>query len=232
MSGRRAALVAGMCAMLAACAGAGPTPSDPVGVASPHATPSLASVTPPPTTVAATPTPEPTPTPKPVPAKPTGVKLDYESESMCDPSPEGLCEVSGFKYTVSWKTPRAKGVEIRVYGVTKCFGWHSDGTIIDGWCLREHTALPKSELALLAKAPASKGTVTWRMNEPGYLDGTMKGDAYYLGDPFYSVVLAAYDADGDHSIFAIGGVTHLCNVIESLECPDDSLWPGLWPGDD
>jgi hypothetical protein len=228
MSRRQAALVAGMCAMLAGCAGAGPTPSDPVGVASPHATPSLASATPSPTTVAATPTPEPTPTPtpKPVPPKPTGVKLDYESESMCDPSGDGLCEVSGFWYTVSWKTPRAKGIEIRVYGVTKCFGWNSDGAIIDGWCLREHTALPKSGLALLAKAPASKGKVTWRMNERGLLDGHGEGDTYYLGDRFYSVVLAAYDGDGEHSIFAIGDVTHLCNFVEALECPDDPFWPG------
>jgi hypothetical protein len=154
------------------------------------------------------------------------VRFDWESESFCDPGAEGLCEISGFKYTVSWKAPRTKGVEIGIYGITTCFDKGNDGAVIDGWCLREHTELQKSELALLAKAPASKGTVTWRMNEPGYLDGTMKGDAYYPGDRFYSVVLAAND--GRNSVLAIADVTHVCNLIESMECPDDSIWP---PGD-
>ncbi len=233
MSGRQVALVAVMSAILTACgAGAEPTPSGPVGDAATQTTSSLDKVTPAPTISVASPslatpkpTPEPTPmptakptpgpTPKQTPPKPTGVTFDWESESICDSGPEGLCEVSGFKDTVSWSAPRAKGVEIRVYGVTKCFSDDVNGAIIDGWCLREHTVLPSSMRVLLAKAPASKGSVTWRMYQP-----LTTADGSEEGDRVYSIVLAAYGADGEPSTFAIAHSTHLCDILESMECPE------------
>ena len=233
----RAVLALILGATVAACA-TSPGPSEPQAevpsstaqITNPPDGPSPLAATAPPS--APSPTATSTPTQKasalPVPPKPSGVKLDFESEYICDaPSnPEFLCEVSGVMYTVSWKAPRATGVEIRAYGVTKCFSDDIHGAMIDGWCLREHVTLPKSELALLGKAPASKGKVTWRLKGAGYLDGNTVGDTYNPGDPFYSVVLAAYDADGEHSTFAIADVTHVCNIIESLECPDDPFWPG------
>ena len=88
---------------------------------------------------------------------------------------------------------------------------------------------------LLAKAPASKGKVTWNMSDPGpmsaYMADTDEGDmihAHTSRDGFDSVVVAAYDREGRHSVFAIAESLHLCDLIESMECPDDASWP---PGD-
>jgi hypothetical protein len=210
MSGRQATVVAILAVILAACsAEVKVTPSSPVSPSPSHGPSSLATVSPAPTTVALMPAPSatatPTPTQKPLPSKPTGVKFTSEEEYICDdPSnPEFLCESAGFEYTVSWKEPPTEGVEIRVYGVTTCF--RTDNP--DGHCLREHTALPDGIRVLLAKGPASKGKLSFH-GWPIY--GTEEVCAYGYGygsdaetdPPFYSVVVAAYDASG-HSIFAI-----------------------------
>ena len=73
-------------------------------------------------------TPKRTPTPVPVPPEPTGVQLQLEEvESECDSNPADTCAIGDYVYTLSWKAPRTKGVEIRVYGVTTCFGEDSSG---------------------------------------------------------------------------------------------------------
>ena len=99
------------------------------------------------------PTPKPTPGPTPlaVPSPPSGAtfKITYPSDTRN-------------KMTVTWKGPRAKGTEIRVYGVTACVAMPpSPREGSDGPCLVEHTPLPASARKLIAKAPASSGKVSW-----------------------------------------------------------------------
>ena len=220
MYAKQAWLVVIACVILAACSATGAPSSSGAPAPDTAASTSMPATLPPAPTApvasagptAAPPTREPTatadPTPQPTPAKPTGAKVKFDSWSFCDPSPMGLCEVAGFEYTAKWKAPRTKGVQIRVYGVTECFANDVDGAMIDGWCLRPHTELPSSALVLLAKAPASKGSVTWRRDV---------GDA----DEYDSIVLAAYDAEGRHSIFAIAYTTAVCDHVDDVECPED-----------
>ena len=192
----RAAVAALLCAFLAGCE-ATAKPSASLILTSP--TPVIAVGTASPTTSAVA-TPRPTPTPVPVLPKPIGVKLRFEeTESECGdpPVPGDTCAIGDSIYTLSWKAPRTKGVEIRIYGVTTCFGEDSSGTKIDGHCLREHTALPSSIRVLLATARASKGKVTLRLDSGG-------GLAYPRHSKrVRSIVLAAYGAEGGHSIFVI-----------------------------
>jgi hypothetical protein len=148
-----------------------------------------------------------------VPPKPSGVKLHEVTEGICSDDPGELCGIGDSTYTVTWKAPRTKGIEMRVYGATTCFGADSSGTMIDGYCLREHTALPASVRVLLAKAPASKGKVTWRMGAAQSLGATRDGV------PVYSFVLAAYNAEGGHSIFAIADAGDYCTSAD-VDCPD------------
>lgn len=162
-------------------------PVGPSAVAA-SATPSAPSPTP-----AATPTPKSTPLP--VPSKPSG--LEFETPCLLDCDPDDLGN-----YRLTWKAPRTKGVEIRVYGVTKCF--RTDDP--EGECLRVHTAVPDDIRVLLAKGPASKGVLDLDIDGPEDADQTEEGCTTFLrteaGTKFYSIVVAAYDANG-HSIFAI-----------------------------
>jgi hypothetical protein len=193
---RNGAVVLALLAAIVAGCEATSTPS--VAPVLPSSTPATALATASPAAPAvATPQPTPKPTPLAVPAKPTGVKLRLEIEGICG-DPGDTCAIGDSIFRLSWTAPRTKGVEIRVYGVTTCFGEDSNGTRIDGHCLREHTALPSSVRVLLAKAPASKGKVTWRM-DPGERGLAQTRD----GVPIHAIVLSAYNAEGGHSIFAI-----------------------------
>ena len=193
----RAAAIAILCAVVAACESTAMPSVAPLPASS---MPAIADATESPDTPAvATPkaTRTPKPTPLPVPPKPTGVKSHYESEAICGPDTRDTCAVGDTIFKVSWEAPRTRGLEIRAFGVTTCFGEDSSGAKIDGHCLREHTALPSSTRVLLAKAPASKGKVTWRM-APGQGPAETRD-----GVAVYSIVLAAYNREGGHSIFAI-----------------------------
>jgi hypothetical protein len=219
MSGRRATLVAILSVVLMACsAEAQPTPSGqasprsaasasaPVTESAPPTAVPAAPATPPPTldpTPTPTPTPEPTAAPKA--AKPTGVKFKYLSDVETK---------TGYRETfrVTWKTPRADGIEIRVYGVTRCLSEPKKpkaGT--EGPCLVPHTKLPKSALTLIATAPASAGKVTWTWDTVDFRD---VGDYIWRADPrpegeqYYAVVVTARNVSGN-SVFAIA-------------------WPGSW----
>jgi hypothetical protein len=106
-----------------------------------------------------------------------------------------------YTQSVTWRTPRTEGIEIRVYGVTKCLAEPEDPPPdTSGPCLVVRTALPASVRTLLATALASDGAVSWTWTvETGC----------YIGLPFdpegpayYAIVLAAYNAS-EHSIFAI-----------------------------
>jgi hypothetical protein len=252
MSGRQATVVAILSVILAACsAGVETTPSSPVSPGPSRSPTSLATVSSIPTAVVssatpvATPTPTlaptPTPTPRPTPSKPSGVRYESESFSICDTSGEGLCEVAGLKHSLRWKAPRTKDDQIRVYAVTECLSDDMYGATIDGWCLRDstandvygtlidgspalnHSALPSSILVLLAKGPASKGKMTWE--SPVDLLGYVEGDTWNSGPKVYSIVVAAYDKAGHNSGFVIADSDHVCDLIESMECPEDSDWP-------
>lgn len=218
MSGRQATVVAILVLNLAACsAGAQPTApvmSSPVPSRNPS---SLAmgsamptAVEPSPTPVATpipTPTPEPTPTPRAAPPKPTGLGYGH----CCG---EGNWEEVS---TLTWEEPKTTGVEIRVYGITKCFP-STDSA--DGRCLREGTEPPDDVRVLLAKGPALTGELSWFQTErDGEVAG--KGCAFPMldksGTPYYSVVVASYDEAGQ-SVFAIADEGY----YDSERCSSDT----------
>lgn len=203
MSSPRAVLVALAVLAVAACS-AGPA-SQPTAVAqvtlppvtaAPVVTPELATEPPTPA-----PTPKPTPkpkaTPKPVPPKPTGIGWETPSCGLdCGPDDNG-------GYRVTWKAPRTKGVEIRAYGVTTCFRTKAT----EGKCLRRSTRLPDDTRMLLAKGPASKGSLALPLVGHGGMNslGDWCAAVHRVtddGEPIYSIVIAAYDENG-HSNFAI-----------------------------
>jgi hypothetical protein len=103
--------------------------------------------------------------------------------------------------SVAWQAPKTEGVEIRVYGVTRCTARPQDPTPgSSGPCLVDHTPLPASIRTLLATAPASVGRVSWTWTEDA---GCRIGLAFDPDGPIYqAVVVAAYSPSG-HSIFAI-----------------------------
>jgi hypothetical protein len=141
--------------------------------------------------------PPPSPTPAPVPPKPTGATFHEEVECL-----DAECLNAETTQTVTWRTPRTKGVTIRVYGVTECLAepvHPKPGT--SGPCLVTHTLLPASVRTLLAKAPASAGKVSWSWaTEIGCDISPFSSDPD--GPPYVAIVLAAYSASGQ-SIFTI-----------------------------
>lgn len=208
--GRTVAMAA--CLALAACstdAGSSlslPTtaPSDSPSGTAPHPSTDLATVapsltTPPPV---ASPSPAPTPpgTPAPaVPKKPTGVTFATDVVELRGPlgTDELPYEVT---HTVRWESPRADGMEIRVYGLTACLSEPIDppaGT--SGPCLVEHTRLPSEVMSLAGTVPSDAGKFSWIA--PHYYEcggGPVGPD----GTDYEVIVLAAYNAHGN-SIFAI-----------------------------
>ena len=137
-----------------------------------------------------------TPTPLDVPPKPAGVKFDTQAIERDESG-----QYADVTQTVTWRTPRSDGVEIRVYGVTRCIAEPRDpAPDTSGPCLVTGTPLPESVRTLLGTAPASKGAVSWSWTEETGCDIGLPNDPE--GPQYHSVVLAAYNASG-HSIFAI-----------------------------
>ena len=199
----KAALVALVAVALAGCsAGSATQPTVIAQVTQPPVTASPVVTPEPPTeppTLAPTPKPTPTPTPKPssgsVLAKPSDLEVETPCFLDCGPNDPG-------SYRLTWKSPRTKGVEIRVYGVTKCF--RTDDA--EGECLRKGTELPDDIRVLLAKGPASKGVLD--LDIVGIMGGDQaegwcpQSHETAAGTQFYSIVVAAYAANG-RSNFAI-----------------------------
>jgi len=160
----------------------------PPATATPAVTPEPEPPSVPPTS---TPTPTPIPTAKPtsdpVPPKPSGL----DSEYCCGLGGDGVSRLS-------WEKPRTEGVEFRLYGVTSCLP--SGNRSVDT-CLKEHVTLPGGIGILLAKGPASTGKLSWPQGE-GDGEGCVAEYLSNNGTPFYSIVVAAYNASG-HSRFAI-----------------------------
>jgi hypothetical protein len=196
--------------ILVACsAGTTPTGTLPASVDPPpsQATPTLPSssplpVSPPAPTATPMPTRTTTPTTIPAPAKPTGVKFHEDFDCL-----DYQCSRAQYTQTVMWDKPHAKGVEIRVYGVTECLAQPrhpKPGS--SGPCLLVHTNLPKAVRTLLATAPASDRWVSWTWKQETGCDiGPFGSDPD--GPTYYAVVVAAYDGAG-HSIFTIADPGH------------------------
>jgi hypothetical protein len=166
-------------------------------------------------TAAPAPTPAPSTTAPAVPPMPSGVAFENVSTGTCPSDPQELCSIDEQVVTVSWKAPRTEGVEIRVYGITACFGTDEDGAVIDGRCLRKHTTLPDGAMLLLATTDASEGSVTFTgvPSATGLVDTTD-------GTELYSIVVASYDARGRPSVFAIAATGEYCIAAE-LPCPEE-----------
>jgi len=211
---RAASLLLGV--ILAACTGSPSPTATPAGSspAAPSPTPITTSgptIAPSTLPVAAIPTPQatpspaltpsaallPSPTPAPVPPKPTGATFHEEVECL-----DADCNEAETTQTVTWRTPRTKGVTIRVYGVTECLARPAHPKPgASGPCLVTHTRLPGSVRRLLAKAPASAGKVSWSWTHVTGCDIALFGSDPD-GPPYDAVVLAAYNASGQ-SIFTI-----------------------------
>jgi hypothetical protein len=204
MSSPRAGLVALVVLAVAACS-TGPA-ALPTSVAQ-AATPSITAgpvVTPEPPTDPPTPKPTPKATPKPVPPKPSGLKFDEETEGECTDDPREMCAIGDTVYTVSWKAPRTKGVEIRVYGLRECLSRPENAPdSSDGPCLVKGTKLPSTSKKLITKVKASDGVVSWRGDTSA--GGCDMAEQFIgpHGEIFYAIVLAAYNTDGKASVFAI-----------------------------
>ncbi len=80
-----------------------------------------------------------------------------------------------------------------MYGVTGCLSLEE--RVGDGSCLVLHTAVPPSVRRLIARAAASKGTVSW--TGPAWLD-VIQADT---GGPSYQAI--GVDRHGDDIYFAI-----------------------------
>jgi len=199
MSSPRAVLVALVALTIAACS-PGPA-TQPTAVTQATTPPDAATpvVTPEPSTEPPTPKPTPKPTPRPVPVPPQPTKVTFGEHQR--EIKEG--EEYEITYTVTWRAPRTKGVEIRVYGVLGCLSRpENPPDSSSGPCLVENTRLPASARKLIAKAKASDGVINWTvdLSDPGcdmaeQVIGPHK-------ETFYAIVLAAYNRSGP-SVFAI-----------------------------
>ena len=200
MIARRMALTAWLAIVIAGCTGGSALTAEP---AASQAVLEVEGSEPATASSASEATPEPTPertpkaTPLPVPAKPTGVAF---REHIGRETDGGYATIS---QRVTWKAPRTTGVEIRVYGVTKCLAEPDPAPTgpAGGPCLVKGTKLPASVRTLLATAPASDGVARWRWTEQTGCSGFgLEFDN--AGPVIYAIVLAAYNASGN-STFAI-----------------------------
>jgi hypothetical protein len=186
-------------AVLGGCASAGAGSRAPDTTSpSPQATPTpTVAPTPAVPSPSATARPTPKPTTAPVPPKPTGATFHEDVDCL-----DADCNEARTTQTVAWRTPRTRGVTIRVYGVTECLALPAHPKPgASGPCLVTHTRLPASVLRLLAKAPASAGKVSWSWTQATGCDVSPFGSDPD-GPGYFAVVVGAYSASGQ-SIFAI-----------------------------
>jgi hypothetical protein len=132
------------------------------------------------------------------------VKFVDDAPKCVDGSWDEGCLRAKHTQTVLWKAPRSKGVEIRVFGVIGCPAVPEHPKPgASGPCLVNGTKLPTSVRALLAKAPAGAGWVSWSWTqeeaecEPFPPVGTAPD-----GRAYDAVVVQAFNAN-DRSSFAI-----------------------------
>ena len=144
------------------------------------------------------PTPEPptavpaTPTPLPPPPAPTGIT--YEQHHTPGSGPLGTTT-----YTITWNEPSENGTEIRVSGLTKCLS-----NVTDQPCIQRHMTLPQGTLELIARAPASKGSVSWTFPTS---EVTGPGLASKNGTDYYAFLIGAYGAAGQSRLVIVKSAT-------------------------
>ena len=203
MIGHRSVIAAVATLVVASCGLGTQAPTALITASAPTPTATTVSAAPSPpiaATTTASPTLTPTPiassTPSAVPLAPSGAtfKITYSDINN--------------KMTVTWTGPRAKGTEIRVYGVTACIAMPpspSEGA--EGPCLVEHTPLPESVRKLIAKAAASTGKVSWTW--PNWEDIGSSVAESPDGTAYEAIVIAAYN-DAGHSKFIIVDAGNWC----------------------
>ncbi len=216
MIGHRGVIAALLTLVVAACDGTASASVQPVALesdadATVAVTVTATATASPAQTDSATPRPTPEPTPEPTPPpppKPKGVTFEWHNE-VIEGAPGDTDGIGDYILTVTWERPRTKGTHIRVYGVTKCFEPGASG-VDDDSCLRKGTPLPSRLRVLVAKEPASMGTVTFRL-PLGDQGGWAKD-----GRDIHSFVIAAYN-DSGHSIFEIVDPGSYCASVRNCD---------------
>ncbi len=199
----RLAIVVLAVALVAGCGNATPipTPTDVSRVDAPSAgpTPTPASAASSPAT-SSSPIPKPQATPLVPPLSPTHVTFTVK--------PIGQKDSTGYypnsRRTVTWTEATGMGIEMRVYGVTKCLIPAKPSG--PNPCLVPHTSLPSADLKLIAKAPAEQGSVSWVWPSTELLGEAFDADGHQA---YYAIVIAAYNAAGP-SRFVIVGTGSSC----------------------
>ena len=102
--------------------------------------------------------PTPAPTPAGPPSPPTSVAMTRHG-CYTGPMPDGIPSGGECITTITWKEAATSGTEIWVYGVTVCLSATPDAG--SGTCLVVDTSVPADVRKLIAKVPASDGTVSW-----------------------------------------------------------------------
>jgi hypothetical protein len=105
-------------------------------------------------------------------------------------------------YTITWRESETSGVEIRVSGLTKCLS-----NVMDEPCIQRHMTLPIGTLKLIARAPASNGSISWTWPTPEVLGGALASDGT---TDYYAFLVGAY---------SIGGQSRLVIVKSATACP-------------
>src|SRR6476646_7306865 len=99
-----------------------------------------------------------TPTPVGPPSPPTSIAVARHG-CYTGPMPDGIPSGVECTTTITWKEVATSGTEIRLYGVTTCLSATQDAG--SGSCLVADTSVPVDVRKLIAKVPASDGTVSW-----------------------------------------------------------------------
>jgi len=142
-----------------------------------------------------------TPTPVGPPSPPTSVAVTRRG-CYTGPMPDGIPSGEECITTITWKEAVTSGTEIRVYGVTVCLSATPDPG--SGSCLVADTSVPADVRKLIAKVPASDGTVSW--TGPAWqdvIDSDTGGAAFTAigvdhrdDDIYFAIVVAAYNNAG------------------------------------
>jgi hypothetical protein len=212
---RVAVAVAILGVILVGCGGAAP-PSASISASSsttPQAivTPSVSHSTSPRAT--ATPLATPRPTTVAPPALPKAVTITRHG-CYTGPNPDGV-PPGTCTTTLTWKRVPTEGTEIEVYGVIGCLSRTERAG--DGSCLVVGTAVPTSARKLIARVPASKGTVSW--TGPAWLDvidtdtGGPRNQAIGVdrhGDDIYFAIVVSASNEAGHSKFVIADAGTWC----------------------
>ena len=158
--------------------------------------------------------PTPAPTPAGPPSPPTSVAMTRHG-CYTGPMPDGIPSGGECITTITWKEAATSGTEIWVYGVTVCLSATPDAG--SGTCLVVDTSVPADVRKLIAKVPASDGTVSWTgppwqdviESNTGSAAFTAIGVDHHDDDTYFAIVVAAYN-DAGHSKFIIADAGTWC----------------------